>query len=579
VNPTFSELRALADVLRMSAFTSPALRPFAIELFRPQTDFNHRLVDVLEDSVWPLTADQLDLRLAEGNPEVRNARGGKRGQLIVWTKQAALFGLERALTVPMDSMRRLNRLTLEALKSRGSMPIGESLMGQGTVLEPWFEAQGQFVDAVESFVRGLGPALKSYQAALARFGKSMPRAISEARCRVQLRRPGEPVDPGAEAVLRIPEGETLAEGAAAAVSELFATRPDLQLVYGDTLHTGRGVEALKPGWSPEYDCIGGCYATRLAISEVPLRDLKLLDSQVVRLPWIFSSRASPLAATESRPVLAGTPRVTIIVPFKDKAELLRGLLASLQRFDPGLLYELILVSNQSAQQQTFDYLATLRDGRATWFQWDEAFNWSAINNAAAKRATGDLLLFLNNDIEATHDGWLRDLAAYASQEEIGVAGARLLYPDGSIQHAGVVIGLRGLAGHAFARWRPEYGPTPFGSPEATRNWSAVTGACLMIKRSLFEALGGFDERIRVSGGDVELCLRVRARGLRVVCVGHAVLTHFESMSRRHDGVPPEDVRLEAIAYAPLLKTGDPYWHPRLSLDVGHGGPGPGRPGR
>ncbi len=559
--PTFSELRALADVLRMSASTSAALRPFAVELFRPQNDFNQRIVDVLEDLVWPLTPETIEQRLAENRAAIRNARGGKTGQLIVWTKRAGLAGLEAALVVPLDSMRRLNRLLVEALKTRGPVPSGISLMGQGTVLEPWFDAQGQFVDAVARFVRELGPALTSYAAAFERFAPSKLPHLSSARCALQIARPGEPVDPRADAVLWVPEDETLVEGAADVISELFAIRPDLRLVYGDTSTT------LKPDWSPEYaDCIGGCYATGPG-------------TQVVHLPFVFSSRATPATIEEQRPTPTGTPRVTIIVPFKDKVDLLRGLWTSLETYDPGLPYELILVSNQSVEPMTFDYLATLRDGRVTWFQWDQPFNWSAINNAAAKRATGELLLFLNNDIEATHDGWLRDLAAYATQEEIGVAGARLLYPDGSIQHAGVVVGLRGLAGHPFARWRSEYGPTPFGSPEATRNWSAVTGACLMIRRKLFEAVGGFDERMRVSGGDIELCLRVRARGLRVVCVGHAVLTHFESVSRRHDSVPAEDVRLEAIAYAPLLKDGDPYWHPRLSLEVGHGGAGPRRPGR
>jgi GT2 family glycosyltransferase len=295
----------------------------------------------------------------------------------------------------------------------------------------------------------------------------------------------------------------------------------------------------------------------------------LREAEVIRIPSVLSHRARP-AEHPLRPVrraVTGEPRVTIIVPFKDKPHLLRGLWESLLRHDAGLPWDLVLVSNNSVEAETFTFLEQLRDRRVSWFEWNQPYNWSAINNAAAASAQTELLLFMNNDMAVISDGWLRELAGFALDPEIGIVGARLRYEDDSLQHAGVVIGLHGLAGHIFARWRPEYGPTPFGPPDATRNWSAVTGACQMIRRDLFERLGGFDEQRVVSGGDVELCLRVRQRGLRVVCVGHVELYHFESSTRRDDPVSAEDVRLERAAYRAQFPDGDPYFHPALALEV------------
>ncbi len=612
---SFGRLRALADVLRLSSSTSAALRPFAVELFRTQTEFNHRLVDVLEDAVW--TRGRIEQRLGprvNAASQVVNARGGIRGQLVVWTKRAGLAGLKLALGQALRAMEQTNRAYLSILEGSPFIPravegrasrVSSFLKAIATKrwlgLEAWFEAQATFYEAVEQFRADMGDALTDFSAALARFPEAPASAEPGPQVTVQVVTDDALLNPQADVVFRVPAGEALADGAVDHVAAIFAAQPELQLCYGDTFFDDTKLAALKPGWSPEYllstNYIGGCYAMRTALAirlgldaTAPLRWLlesEPDENQVARIPRVLSHRPAPdsSGATRERALVSahpggarlspnGSPKVTIVVPFKDKAPLLRGLWESMQRFDPGLPFELLLVSNQSEQPETFAFLRELNDPRVSWFAWDEPFNWSKINNAAAKRATGELLLFLNNDIELTHAGWLRDLAGYALHPKIGVAGARLLYPDGSIQHAGVVIGLRALAGHVFARWRPEYGPTPFGMPDATRNWSAVTGACLMIRRALFEELGGFDEGIRISGGDIELCLRVRARELRVVCVGHVVLTHFESVTRRNDGVPEEDLRRERLAYAALLERGDPYYHPRLSTEVGHGGPGP-----
>lgn len=575
---SFGRLRACADVLRLAAATPAPLRPFAVELFRGQTELNHRVVDVLEDALWlwplPDRAARIEARLGPYvTPEgaVVNARGGLAGQLIVWSKQLGLAGLEVALADARRAMTQANRGLVDALKAQAPFAAGRL---PAPAFEPWFAAQSEFYAEVGGFLAGYGRAVLDPVEAIARFAP--PPGGGEARDE-KLRL--VPISPGV--TVRLPAGETLLPHARDAFAAAFAANPELALCYGDTHFTGSGRVAFKPGWSPEYlgctDYVGGCFAVRDRDAALPARHwVSLTERQVARIPQVLSSREAPVPdeAAPARPRPEGAPRVTLVVPFKDKVELLAGLWASLQRFDPGLPFELLLVSNQSTQRATFEFLEGLRDPRVSWFEWDLPFNWSAINNAAARRAKGDLLVFLNNDVEATHDGWLRDLAGYAAQPAIGVAGARLLYRDGSLQHGGVVIGLKGLAGHVFARWRPEYGPTAFGAPDATRNWSAVTGACQMIRRALFEELGGFDEGMQVSGGDVELCLRVRARGLRVVCVGHVALLHFESATRRRDPVPEEDLRRERQAYGALREGGDPHYHPRLSLEVGHGYPGP-----
>ena len=598
---SFSRLREWADVLRLSSVTSLALRPFAVELFRTQTEFNHRVVDVLEDAVWtaplPDHATRVEKRLgplAEFRVEIPRRRPGLEGDAIFVTKHAGLSVLRRMLERPLTHRSDANRALIETLKALGA-PAAKRIPVEGALgLEAWFAAQEDFYRSVEQFIRELGDSLTSYAAAFARFGEAHERAVkaqwqaTDATSRVAIQVPGHP-QPEADALVRLPPDETLTPGALETIAELFGARPEVQLVYGDTFFTDTGLPAFKPGWSPEYllstNYIGGCFAMRAELARTSplggaalpcLLAQPLKESEVVRVPWVLSHRAAPERVELTREVridVVGSPTVTIIVPFKDKPELLRGLWDSLQRCDPGIPFELLLVSNQSVQPETFALLEQLRDPRVSWFEWNTPYNWSAINNAAATRAKSELLLFLNNDIAVTRDGWLRDLAGFALQPAIGVVGAQLRYADLSVQHAGVVIGLRGLAGHLFARWRPEYGPTPFGAPDLTRNWSAVTGACQMIRRALFEELGGFDEKLVISGGDIELCLRARKRGLRVVCVGHVELFHYESQTRGTRAVPAEDLRRERAVYADLLANGDPYFHPQLSLEVAKGGLG------
>lgn len=263
--------------------------------------------------------------------------------------------------------------------------------------------------------------------------------------------------------------------------------------------------------------------------------------------------------------IRGRPLVSIIVPFKDKPELLRTLTTSLLRKTGYSHYELLLVSNNSTKPETFALLESLTDPRIRKLTWDHPFNYPAINNFAAREARGELLLFLNNDIEIIHSDWLEELISQAQRPEVGQVGAKLLFPEGTVQHAGVMVGMTGMAGHPF--WgMPDTGQwTPFGLPDWTRNFLAVTSACVMVRREFFEELRGFDERFTIVGSDVDLGLRTVAKGLRVVYTPHARLYHHESASRRLDSLPAEDYWQSFGSYRPYLRDGDPFYNLNLTL--------------
>ena len=223
-------------------------------------------------------------------------------------------------------------------------------------------------------------------------------------------------------------------------------------------------------------------------------------------------------------------------------------------------YELVVIDHDSSDAGTQAYLRALAR-RWPVHRWSGRFNFSAINNFGAARATGEYLLFLNNDTRVIAPDWLSAMLEHAQQPEVGAVGAKLLYPDGRIQHAGVVIGFGGPAGHVF---RMEPSPSPGTSfMDLVQDCSAVTGACMMVARRRFAELGGFDERFRVAFSDTDLCLRLRARDHRVVYTPAALLYHYESVTRgRWD--PPEDVRLFRRRWGALIRGGDPYFSANLT---------------
>lgn len=273
--------------------------------------------------------------------------------------------------------------------------------------------------------------------------------------------------------------------------------------------------------------------------------------------------------------ISGQPAVSIIIPFRDRADVLKKCVGSLLEKTNYRNYEIILVDNQSREKETLDYLESLGENpKIKILKYDKPFNFSALNNFAAENSKNDFLLFLNNDTEVINPDWLEAMLEQAQRKEVGVVGARLLYPNGKIQHAGVVLGLGGVAGHAF-RLLPRNNVAYFGHSSLIRDYSAVTGACLMIKKDLFRRVGGFDEdNFVVAYNDVDLCLKVRQQGYLVVYTPYAELYHHEGLSRGNDenfkAKDPEKYRRYLSEQENLKKKwrewidNDPYYNPNLT---------------
>lgn len=258
------------------------------------------------------------------------------------------------------------------------------------------------------------------------------------------------------------------------------------------------------------------------------------------------------------------PKISIIIPFKDKYKLLKKCVESILNKSSYKNYELILVSNNSTDSNLFDYLKKLRENSLIKIiEYNQPFNYSKVNNYAVKYSDGEVLLFLNNDTEVISENWLESMVGYVMRKEIGAVGCKLLYPDNTIQHAGVIIGLTGFAGHVF-NGLPENAYTYFGSVNFVRNYLAVTGACMMIRREVFDEIDGFDERFKLCGSDVEICLRLIEKGYRILYIPFAKLYHHEAKTRGNK-IPALDFKLSSTVYEKYLTRGDPYYNPNLTL--------------
>jgi GT2 family glycosyltransferase len=229
------------------------------------------------------------------------------------------------------------------------------------------------------------------------------------------------------------------------------------------------------------------------------------------------------------------PKVSIIIPTRDNTAFLRRCVESLERLTTYRNYELLIIDNNSRDPETLEYLDSMPH-RVIPFR--EAFNYSKINNFAASHAAGEYVLLLNDDTEVIDGSWLEAMLEHAQRPEVGVVGARLLYPDGRIQHAGVVVGVGspwepGVAMHAYHFYSSD-SPGHAGTLMAATNYSAVTAACMLVRKSLFEQVGGLQEEdLPIQFNDVDLCLKIRERGYYVVYTPYAELYHHESVSRGH----------------------------------------------
>ncbi|MEM3906687.1 MAG: glycosyltransferase family 2 protein, partial [Nitrososphaerota archaeon] len=271
----------------------------------------------------------------------------------------------------------------------------------------------------------------------------------------------------------------------------------------------------------------------------------------------------------------GNPLISIIIPNCDHALDLERCVHSIETKSSYKNYEILIIENNSKEKETFRLYESLiqENKRIRVLEWNYSFNFHKVNNWAVKSANGEILLFLNNDTEVISSDWLEQMLMHATRNEIGTVGAKLYYPDSTIQHAGIVLGMGGIAGHVFRGLGGKFLYYPQSILlNLVRNVIANTGACLMIKRTIFEKVGGFDENYILAFGDVDFCLRVFEAGYLNLWTPYAELYHHESKTRGYEDTPEKQKRfLAEVEYfrrkwLHLVEKGDPYYNPNLSLE-------------
>jgi GT2 family glycosyltransferase len=399
-------------------------------------------------------------------------------------------------------------------------------------------------------------------------------------------------------LMRIDAHDLLPSDALYRLVDLVQSHPDAELVYGDEDDVdGAGRRTgprFKPDWNPDllesHDYLGrgvayrssvlqalGGFEDRLQGAEdydLALRFLRRRPAGTVRhVHRIVYHRRRP-AANETpadradaagrlalelhfagtgtavergagpslyrvrRPVPAPAPLVSLIVPTRDQVGLLRSCVDSLLHKTAYPCWELLIVDNGSTEAETLSYLESLqREARIRVLRYAAPFNFPALNNFAVAHARGEVLVLLNNDVEAIAPDWLAEMVSHAVRPEVGAVGAKLLYPDHTVQHAGVVLGIGGVAGHVH-RFLPADDPGYCHRAAVTQGMSAVTGACLAVRKALYQQVGGMDDRhLLVAFNDIDFCLKLLEAGYRNVFTPWALLYHHESVSRGMDDTP------------------------------------------
>lgn len=266
--------------------------------------------------------------------------------------------------------------------------------------------------------------------------------------------------------------------------------------------------------------------------------------------------------------IMGNPLISIIIPNCDHIEDLKKCIQSILDKTTYKRFEIIVVENNSKEKNTFDYYEKIKSDNIKIIYYQGAFNFSKINNFAIPFATGNYVLFLNNDVEVISNDWLQEMLMYAQRSDVGCVGAKLIYPDNTIQHAGVIIGIGGVAGHSHKYYHKD----DFGFMsrlQIVQNLSAVTAACLMIKKDLFLQVNGFDEGFSVAFNDVDFCLKVQQLKKLCIYTPYAELYHYESKSRGQEDSPEKIARFNEEITLFDKKWGlwrnDPYYNQNLSL--------------
>ena len=266
----------------------------------------------------------------------------------------------------------------------------------------------------------------------------------------------------------------------------------------------------------------------------------------------------------------GNPKVSIIIPNKDNVKLLKEAINSILENTTYQNYEIVVVENNSTDKETFKYYDEIKDNsKVKILKIDEAngeFNYSRLINLGVKNVDGDFILQLNNDIKIISKDWLELMIGYSQQKEIGAVGGRLYYEDKTIQHAGIIVGLSGIAGNMLVNL--PYGEKAyFGREAATRNVAAVTGACLLCRRELYEEVGYMDEEnFKVAFNDVDFCLKLLSKGYRNVYIPYVELYHYESKTRGYEYSKEKEKRFNRESenfkhkWNEILEKGDPYYN-------------------
>ena len=287
---------------------------------------------------------------------------------------------------------------------------------------------------------------------------------------------------------------------------------------------------------------------------------------------VESTRAFPTIFQIKYPI-NGEPLISIVIPNKDHVEDLRRCITSIEKKSTWKNYEIVVVENNSVEQSIRDYYKELeRDPKVKIVTYEGGFNYSSINNVGVKETKGEYLLFLNNDTEVISPDWMEQLLMYAQRKDVGAVGAKLYYADNTIQHAGVVIGLGAhrSAGHTHYKMPREH-LGYMGRLCYAQDVTAVTGACLMVKKSIYEEVDGLDESFTISLNDVDLCLKIREKGYLNIFTPFAELYHYESKTRgMEEGEKLRRYERECAHFRDKWKeqldAGDPYYNPNFSLD-------------
>lgn len=300
--------------------------------------------------------------------------------------------------------------------------------------------------------------------------------------------------------------------------------------------------------------------------------LRALTEHVTRLGLAATVEAAPEAPVyRVRPALpAPPPRVSLVIPTRDGVDHLRRCVVSIRDMTTYASYEILIVDNGSVEEETLHYLGELeRCADVRVLPYDGAFNYSAINNYAVARAQGSVVALVNNDIEVISPDWLTEMVAWAVRPDVGCVGAKLYYANDTIQHAGVILGLGGVAGHSH-KYFPRDHDGYLHRLKVIQNLSAVTAACLVVRKEVYDAVGGFNERdLPVAFNDVDFCIRVREAGYQNVWTPYAELYHLESTSRGPEDTLEKRRRAESERNYMLRKwrsllRNDPYYSPHLT---------------